>query len=168
MQRHWPALIAAIVSGEGRLVGVHRTWLAPNGSGKAPLRDPKMTLGRYAGGCIRLWRGASGKALRDAPAGDAVVISEGLEDALTVAMVAPEYRVLAAVSLANMGSILLPREIDTVILMGQNDPPELPAARALDRAAGSFLTQGRRVKIARPPVGVKDINDLLQTAQRIA
>lgn len=76
-QRHWPALVAAIVNADGRMVTAHRTWLTPDGSGKAPLRDPKMTLGRYAGGSIRLWRGASGKALKEAPDGDAIVISEG-------------------------------------------------------------------------------------------
>jgi hypothetical protein len=64
------------------MVAVHRTWLMPDGSGKAPLRDPKMTLGRYAGGAIRLWRGASGKALKDAPTGDSIVITEGIEEAL--------------------------------------------------------------------------------------
>jgi hypothetical protein len=58
-QRHWPALVAAIVDPEGQLTAVHRIWLAPDGSGKAPLRDRKMTLGRYAGGVIRLWRGAT-------------------------------------------------------------------------------------------------------------
>src|SRR3954467_1630307 len=62
-KRHWPALVAAIVDPNGRMVAVHRTWLMPDGSGKAPLRDPKMTLGRYAGGMIPLWRGASGKPL---------------------------------------------------------------------------------------------------------
>jgi hypothetical protein len=34
----WPALVAAIVDAGGRIVAVHRTWLAPDGSGKAPRR----------------------------------------------------------------------------------------------------------------------------------
>lgn len=72
-RRPWPALVAAIVGAEGRLTAVHRTWLMPDGGGKAPLSDPKMTLGRYAGGSIRLWRGASGKPLRDAPQGETVL-----------------------------------------------------------------------------------------------
>src|SRR5579885_1726252 len=37
--REWPALVAAIVNADGRMVAVHRTWLRPDGSGKAPLRD---------------------------------------------------------------------------------------------------------------------------------
>jgi hypothetical protein len=81
-RRYWPALVAAIVDPAGQMKAVHRTWLAPDGSGKAPLRDSKMTLGRYAGGMIRLWRGTSGKPLREAPPGETIVISEGIEDAL--------------------------------------------------------------------------------------
>ena len=36
--RHWPALIAAITNIEGHLVAVHRTFLEPDGSGKASLK----------------------------------------------------------------------------------------------------------------------------------
>jgi phage/plasmid primase-like uncharacterized protein len=166
-QRHWPALVAAIVDADGRMVAVHRTWLTPEG-GKAPLRDPKMTLGRYAGGCIRLWRGASGKPLKDAPAGDMLVISEGIEDALSVAVAAPEYRVIAAVSLGNMANITLPTAIGTIIIAAQNDAPGSSAARALDRVIAKFLAEGRRVKIARPPPDIKDLNDLLQASRGAA
>ena len=67
-----------------------------------------------------------------------------------------------AVSLGNMASIPLPPAIATVIIAAQNDPPGSPAVHALDRAVARFLTEGRRVKIARPPPGVKDLNDLLR------
>jgi len=163
-RRHWPALVAAIVNADGQMVAVHRTWLAPDGSAKAPLRDPKMTLGRYAGGCIRLWRGASGKALNDATAGEEVVISEGIEDGLSVAIAAPEYRVVAAVSLSNMANLALPPAIGTVIIAAQNDAPGSAATRALDRVIAKFLNEGRRVKVARPPPEVKDLNDVLRTS----
>jgi len=39
------------------------------------------------------------------------------------------------------------------------------AARAgLDRAIRHFLRQGRAVRLARPPAGIKDVNDLLRGA----
>lgn len=161
-QRTWPALVAAVVDPEGHIVATHRTWLATDGSGKAPLRDPKMTLGRYAGGAIRLWRGASGKPLSAAPPGDNVVLTEGIEDALSVALACPEYRVLAGVSLANLRNIELPPQLGAVYIFAQNDPTGSPAERALERAAQHFLSLGRRVKIARPPAGIKDANDLLR------
>ena len=164
-ERHWPALVAAIVDPNGRMVAVHRTWLMPDGSGKAPLRDPKMTLGRYTGGVIPLWRGASGKPLNDTPEGETIIFTEGIEDGLTGTLGTPEYRVAAAVSLENMASIPLPPAIATVIIAAQNDPPGSPAAHALDRAVARFLAEGRRVKIARPPPGVKDLNDLLRAPE---
>jgi hypothetical protein len=164
-QQFWPALVAAIVDGDGRMVAVHRTWLALDGSSKAPpLHNQKMTLGRYAGAAIHLWRGASGKPLNKAPDGDSLVITEGIEDGLSAAVAAPERRVMAAVSLGNMANILLPPAIRTIIIAAQNDAPGSRAARSLDRTVVTFKRQGRRVKIARPPSNVKDLNDLLRAS----
>lgn len=161
--RKWPAMVAAIADHEGKFVAVHRTWLevrADGGVTKAPLTDAKMTYGPYRGGMIRLWRGASGKALKDAPAGEAMALSEGIEDGLTAAVAKPELRVGAAVSLSNMGSLVLPPAIGTVIILGQADLQ--PAARqGLLRAVKHFRGQGRTVKCAWSPKG-KDINDLVR------
>lgn len=161
-QRPWPALVAGISAADGRIIAVHRTWLAPDGSGKAPLGNPKMTLGNYRGGCIRLWRGRSGLALKDVLDREEVLISEGIEDGLTAAIDAPEYRTVCAVSLANMAAVELPKKIHIVTLLAQNDGPDSPAEKALGRAIAAFQAQGRLVRIARPPPGVKDLNELAQ------
>ncbi|MBU8546357.1 MULTISPECIES: DUF7146 domain-containing protein [Roseomonadaceae] len=161
--RPLPAMLAAITDGAGEHVGTHRTWLAEDGGGwrKAPLRDAKKTLGRYAGGFIPLWRGASGKPLRDAPAGEVVAMAEGIETALSVVLACPELRVFAAVALANMGSVVLPAAVSRVILCADNDGENPKAAALLERAADRFAAEGREVRIARPPVG-KDFNDTLR------
>ncbi len=162
-QRSWPALLAGISNPDGQITAVHRTWLAEKSDGsvdKAPVQHAKMTLGAYRGGCIRLWRGASGKPLKDAPPGEKVVVGEGLEDSLTAAVAAPEYRVVCAVSLSNFGAVVLPPAITKVIILTQNDPPGSPATRALAKAIAAVRSQGRRVRLARPPVGFKDINDV--------
>lgn len=167
--RSWPALVAAITEASGVHVATHRTWLAMAEGGswtKAPLRDAKMTLGSYAGGCIRLWRGASGKSLAQAPAGEAVAIAEGIETALSVVLAAPELRVLCAVSLANMGRIVLPETVRTVTLCADNDGDNPAAARALQRAVEHFAAEGRAVRIARPPAGLKDFNDVLRAVDK--
>jgi len=52
-QRHWPAMVAAVQDVERGLVGVHRTFLAPDGRAKAPVQPAKMMLGRSAGCCVR-------------------------------------------------------------------------------------------------------------------
>src|SRR5262249_10835908 len=139
---------------------VHRTWLMPDGAGKASLRDPKMTLGRYSGGSVRLWRGASGKRLEEAPEGEEIVIAEGLEDGLSAVVARPALRVLVAVSLANMGGLVLPKAIGRVIILGQNDTGA-GALAGRERAIANFEEQGKRVALALSPVG-KDLNDLLR------
>jgi len=160
----WPALVAAINGPDGGFAAIHRTYLAPAAGGryaKAPVNDPKMTLGRYAGGCIRLWRGASGRNLDAASAGEEIVVTEGIEDGLTVAIACPERRVLVAVSLANMGAMRLPATVAGIIVCAHNDDA-IEARRALDRAIARWRGEGRRVRLARPPAGVKDLNELRQ------
>ncbi len=162
-----PAMLAAITDAEGQHVATHRTWLAPAGPGawrKAALRDPKMTLGSYAGGAVRVWRGASGKPMRDALPGEPVAIAEGIETALSVAVACPELRVLAAVSLANMGRIMLPAGLGVVILCADNDGAS-GARAALERAAVRLVAEGRAVRVARSPIG-KDFNDALRAERQ--
>lgn len=162
--RPLPAMLAAITDGAGRHVGTHRTWLAPDDAGgwrKAPLRDPKKTLGPYAGGFIPLWRGASGKPLRAAPAGETVALAEGIETGLSVALACPELRVLAAVALPNMARVALPAAVARVVLCADNDAGNPKAGELLTRAAERFAAEGRDVRVAHPPVG-KDFNDTLR------
>jgi hypothetical protein len=165
--RHLPALVAAVTDATGAHVATHRTWLAQDAAGvwrKAPLRDPKMSLGSFAGGCIRLWRGASRKPLAQAPEGETVVLGEGIETCLSVVIAAPELRVLCAVSLSNLARVVLPPAVRTVVLAKDNDVDNPGAALALQRAVDHFASEGRVVKIAVPPCG-KDFNDTLQQAE---
>ncbi len=161
-QSRWPAMVAAI-AGPGVFMACHRTWLKTHADGtvtKAPLKDPKLTLGHYRGGHISLWRGASGRSLRDALPGETVDISEGIEDGLSVAWCAPECRVIAAVSLSNP-QISLPPAITAVRLWKQNDThPE--TLKSFDRMVRAQLAAGREVLIAGVPREVKDVNDLLR------
>jgi hypothetical protein len=50
-----PAMVAIITDiVTNKEIGIHRTWLLPDGSGKADLSPNKMMLGKAAGGCVRL------------------------------------------------------------------------------------------------------------------
>lgn len=170
-----PAMVASIVRPDGAFAAVHRTWLerrADGSVGKALVAHNKMTLGEYRGGAIRLWRGEvvdpkTGETKRappwaKAPDGSEIVITEGIEDGLTVALAKPDMRVAVAVSLSNMGALELPPAIATVILCADNDGDNRAAAVALDRAITHFRAAGKTVKIARPPAGFKDLNDALR------
>jgi hypothetical protein len=171
-------MVAAVNDSAGVHVATHRTWLARVGDKwkKAPLDVPKKVLGRIGDGFIPLWRGASGKPLRDAPIGDTIVIAEGIETALSVAIACPEFRVVSAVSLGGLRALALPPAVATVLLAFDNDPPpprDTPsAARAWDdyrkqrmarrAAVERYTSEGRTVKWAMPSVPGADWNDILQ------
>nr|WP_255663250.1 toprim domain-containing protein [Komagataeibacter sp. FNDCR2] len=157
-----PAMLAAITDGSGAHIATHQTWLAQDGQGawrKAALNAAKKIRGAFLGGSIRLQRGASGKSLKDSPAGETVAIGEGIETCLSVALACPEMRVLAAASLGNMASVQLPDQVRSVILLADNDTnPQ--AQRGLRRAIDFHLEAGREVRVARSPKG-KDFNDAI-------
>lgn len=162
--RAWPALVAAIVDADGSHAATHRTWLAQGDDGrwtKAPLANAKMALGPLAGGAIRLWRGQSGRQLAQAPVGETVAIAEGIETALSVVVACPHLRVLAAVSLSNMGRISLPPTVETVVLAADNDSGNPVAQRALAQAIRHYQAEGREVRVAIPPTPGTDWNDVL-------
>ena len=162
--RRFPAMVAAISGPEG-FMGVHRTWLERQADGsvtKAPLETAKKVLGPHRGGHIPLARGASGRTLREAPEGEILDISEGIEDGLSVAVSLTDARVVAAITIGNMASIHLPPQIKTVRIWRQNDTKKEPIA-AFARAIDAQLRAGREIII--PDIGneVKDVNDLLRT-----
>lgn len=150
----YPTMVAAVVNGKGEQVAVHRTYLqmvnerwqkAEVGAGF----DAKMVLGSYAGGIISLSRGKSGKPLSKAPDDDVVVLCEGIEDGLSIALACPDYRVLTTISVNNMKNAPLPPAIKTVVIAADNDKAGSQAAQALEEAVNAFLDQGRDVRIAR-------------------
>jgi hypothetical protein len=167
-ERKLPAMVAAIVGLDGRYMATHRTWLAPDGKGgwvKADLEEPKKVLGSFKGGCIRLWKGASSRTLAELEAGSDVWAAEGIEDGLSAAIAKPELRVVAGVTLGNLGEIELPEQLGRLIIIGQRDtnPKTL---EALERAIGAQQECGRQVWLTPPPAGgFKDVNEALQARE---
>lgn len=142
----WPAMVALVTDGaDDRPLGIHRTLLAPAGGGKAAVRPQKMMLGPCAGGAVRL-----------AEADVRVMIGEGIETCLA-AMQATGLPAWAALSTSGMRRLDLPERIREVVVLADADPPGEAAAEV---AARRWQSEGRRVRIARPPVG-KDFNDAL-------
>ena len=63
----WPAMVALVTNGvNGISLAIHRTFLAHNGAGKAPIEPQKMMLGPCRGGAVRL-----------AEPGDVLMMGEG-------------------------------------------------------------------------------------------
>lgn len=155
-KRKLPALLAAIVGLDGRHLGTHRTWLRHDGRDKADLGEAKKALGAFAGGFIPLWKGRYRCSMKDLPAGTRIFASEGIEDGLSVALVRPEERIVAAVSLSNIGGLKLPEGCPLYVL-GQRDE-KMQAIEAFEGAVTRQQESGREVFLVLPPEGFKDYN----------
>jgi hypothetical protein len=143
----WPAMVALVTHGAtGSPIAVHRTFLARDGGGKAPVDPPKMMLGPCRGGVVRL----------GAPA-NVLMVGEGIETCLA-AMQASGRPAWAALSTSGLRSLDLPNAVRDVIVLADGDEPGQAAAQY---SARRWTCEGRRVRIARPPQGM-DFNDLLK------
>lgn len=143
----WPAMVAMVVNGEtGEALAIHRTFLARDGHGKAPVDPPKMMLGPCRGGVVRLGE-----------PGDVLMVGEGIETCLA-AMQATGKPAWAALSTSGLRSLDLPNALRDVIVLADGDEPGEAAAQ---HCARRWQREGRSVRIARPPSGM-DFNDLLK------
>ena len=142
----WPAMVAIVTRGvDDQSIAIHRTFIARDGAGKAPVEPSKMMLGPCYGGVVRLGmvRGA-------------LMVGEGIETCLT-AMQVTGHAAWAALSTSGLRSLNLPDGVRDVIVLADGD--EFGEAAACE-AAQRWKREGRRVRIARPPDGL-DFNDLL-------
>lgn len=168
----WPALVAAVTGPGGEFYAVHRTWLAPGRPGgtwtKAPVEPARMAWPAYGGGAIRLARGKHGltpeQAAREKVTGP-LVLAEGIEDGLSVAIALPDYRVWAAVSLSNLARINAPACASEIIVFADNDWGKRQAQAQLARAVDRLGHDGLCVRVARARGQAKDANDLLRGGQ---
>ncbi len=154
-----PAMVSTIVNLAGHHVGTHRTYLAADGKGKALLVEPKKVMGKFGGGFIPLWKGEHDCSMGNLPPGVPIYVSEGIEDGLSVAITRPSLRIIAAVSLGNIGGLELNPK-NPIYLLAQRDE-KLRAIEAFEVAVARLEERGHDVYLIYPPDGVKDYNELL-------
>lgn len=144
----WPVMLAAVVSADGELRALHRTYLNPNGSGKAAVDQPKKSLGPIRGYSCHLGE-----------AGEDLAVSEGIETGLSFQLVTgiPTW---AALNAGNLRSLILPPLpiASFVTIAADADEPGLKAA---EDAAARWRMDGRHVRIVAPPRAGLDFNDML-------
>jgi hypothetical protein len=153
----------------GKIKAVHRTWLKPDGSGKADIDPVKKVWPAFAGLVIPIWRGAGDLPLDAAMKETAehgvyetLMLTEGIEDALTSVMREPEYRTWAFISLGNLGRVELPPSVDRVILHQHYEPTNKAAAQSFANGKRALWQQGEieiTVRQVRDPREGKDFND---------
>lgn len=143
-----PAMVASITDQSGTIIGLHRTFLRRDGSGKADVNPAKATIGAISGGAVRL-----------APAAGELVLAEGIETALAAGLLTglPAWSALSA---GNLGfRIALPRDVRAVVISVDRDAAGEKAARTATRR---FKAEGRRVRLLVPDAAGKDACDLLK------
>ena len=145
-----PAMVAGVQGVDGRVVAVHRTFLSRDGTAKAGVSEPRMSLGQVAGGAVRL-----------AKANGRLAVSEGIETGLSI-LQATGTPTWAALSSTNMANVILPPDIRDVILAPDGDEAGETGAQ---KAAKRLVDEGRVVQIVPAPEG-QDFNDMLRSEAR--
>jgi hypothetical protein len=107
----WPAMIAAVTDHAGGITGVHRTWLARDGLGKAPIGTQRKAMGDLLGNAVRFGRPH-----------EVMAAGEGIETMLSLKCILPELPVAAALSASHLGAILFPPSLRRLYIAHDNDP----------------------------------------------
>ncbi|WP_394648184.1 CHC2 zinc finger domain-containing protein [uncultured Sphingomonas sp.] len=142
-----PCLVAIVSDPDGELVGIQRTYLTEDGQKAATTdRKVKYSLGNVAGGAIQL-----------GPPAANIVVTEGLEDGLSLAQVVGQTVWVAA------GTKMLPQMVMPPIVRAVTIGRDADEAgeRAALAAAEAFRGNGVDVRIVSPASGFKDFNDEL-------
>jgi hypothetical protein len=120
----WPAMIASVTDLAGRITGAHRTWLSPDGDGKAPIDTPRRAMGDLLGHAVRF-----------GVTQDVMAAGEGIETMLSLRCVLPTMPMVAALSAAHLSAILFPDILRRLYIARDDDPAGDGAMAALiDRA----------------------------------
>src|SRR3546814_15334527 len=118
-------MIATVTGLEGGITGAHRTWLATDGSDKAPIETPRRAMGDLLGHAVRF--GASGEVM---------AAREGIETLLSLRCVLPEMAMPAALSAAPLSAILFPYTLRRLYIPRDHDPAGAgPLLTPTERAA---------------------------------
>ena len=107
----WPAMIAAVTDLAGKQTGAHRTWLTPDGRGKAPVDTPRRAMGDLLGNAVRF--GVPNTVM---------AAGEGIETTLSLRCALPGMAMAAALSAAHLAAIRFPPNLRRLYVIRDNDP----------------------------------------------
>lgn len=111
LREAWPAMIAAVTDLNGRITGAHRTWLARDGSGKAPVDPPRKAMGNLLGHAVRFGNTQ-----------DVMAAGEGIETILSLRQAVPVMPMVSALSAGHLTATLFPPHLRRLYIVRDNDP----------------------------------------------
>jgi len=140
----FPALVAAVSDETRKIRAIQRIYLHTNGQGKAPVSNPKLSLGGIKGAAVRL-----------SPTRETLVLTEGIEDGLSILQQKPDFAVWATLGAWNLCGQDIPASVKRLIIGADNDAAGEEAAKD---AAAHYAARRFAVKVAKPQDGAKDFN----------
>lgn len=148
----WPALIAAVTDLTGTITGVQRTWLARDGSAKAPIACPRRAMGQLLGHAVRF-----------GVADDVLAVGEGLETVLSLHGVLPTMPLAAGLSAAHVSAMQFPARLRILYILRDADPA---GDAVVERLTARAEAAGIEAHVLSPQCG--DFNDDLCRLGRAA
>lgn len=144
--RSLPAMIAAVTDLADTVTGAHRTWLRPDGAGKADIETPRRAMGDLLGNGVRFGR-----------SGVVMAAGEGIETVLSVRSGLPAMPVIAALSAGHLAAIRFPSELRRLYVVRDRDP-------AGNRARDSLIARAQAAGIEAVGIAPRggDFNDDLR------
>jgi hypothetical protein len=152
-RRMFPAMVGLVTDALDcrKRLGLHRTFLAHDGSGKADVDSPKMYLGHVTGGCVRVWN--------DESVTIGLGIAEGIETALSLAHdVTPVW---ACMDAGHLGTFPVLAGIEALTIAVDHDQAGLDAAKECKQR---WLGAGCEVTTIRSKHPAHDLNDEVKVA----
>ncbi|TPO01778.1 DNA primase [Mesorhizobium sp. CU2] len=124
----YPALIAAVTDRSGAITGVHRTWLDPQGEGKAKVDDPRRALGGLLGNAVRFRFPLHGPV-------PVLAAGEGLESILSLSHVMPGMAMVSALTANHLAAFRLPSRCIRLYIAADADAAGRHGIEGLSRRA---------------------------------
>ena len=155
-QNTYPCLMVAARSNTGDLTAVQLTFLDPKTANKADVPVQKRSYGLLKGSAVTIQSGKDSNHL--------LLIAEGVETALSLKEAGIEGTIKASLGLANIARIE-PQDPKThIIICGDHDASNSPAAKSLQKSVQALQERGFKVTVIKPNTLGEDFNDVLKKA----
>jgi hypothetical protein len=148
--RSYPALIAAVTDRFGAITGVHRTWLDPDGDGKAKVDDPRRALGGLLGNGVRFHFPVHHPV-------PVMAAGEGLESILSLSHVMPRMAMASALTANHLAAFRPPARCERLYIAADVDAA---GRHAIEGLSGRAQALGILPLVLTPELG--DFNEDLR------
>lgn len=160
----FPAIHSAMRAPGGLVTACHVTFLDPVIPKKISLEDAnaKLIFGEAKGSVIRISHGPENVPPEVGKEEHPLIVCEGIETGLSLAIACPSARVWAAGSLSNMGNVPVFLDcIPSVIVARDNNHGNRQAEAQLEGVLEQLASHGKPMTVIASHVG-DDFNDLAQ------